>query len=220
MVEIWKDVAGHEGIYQISNCGRVKRLARYSERSNQVGNFTIYLDEYIFKQSYDTKGYPQVLLTIGTKRVARVHRLVAEAFLKPPSDELLNECKLAGLSYVPVNHIDHNPKNNLVTNLEWCSAKWNVDWCSKNNRANKEKVSGSLNKNSLLKEHQVFEILDLLAGGQLSQEAIGEIYGVSQLTVSNIKTGRSWSHLTGIPPAKKSRSKREAVSISEQEFIH
>lgn len=220
MVEVWKDVVGHEGIYQVSNHGRVKRLARYSERRNQTQSFMIYLEEYIFRPSHDTKGYPQVLLTIGARRVARVHRLVAEAFLKPPSKELLWECESAGLSYVPVNHIDHNPKNNLVTNLEWCSAKWNVEWCSKSNRANKEKVSGSLNKNSLLKEHQVLEIVSLLSSGQMSQETIGSIYGVSQLTISNIKTGRSWCHLTRITPVKKHRSKRKTVSISEQEFVH
>lgn len=61
-------------------------------------------------------GYPQVTLTTGV-RVARVHRLVAEMFLEPPSKQLIEECAKAGVGYVPVNHKDNNHVNNCVENL-------------------------------------------------------------------------------------------------------
>ena len=82
MEEVWRDVKGYEGTYQVSNLGRVKRLPCTTIMRNQVTSWVQELPEYLFSPCLDTRGYPQVLLTIGkSKRVARVHRLVAESFL-------------------------------------------------------------------------------------------------------------------------------------------
>lgn len=95
-VEIWKDVIGYEGLYQISNLGRLKK------------------ETHIFKQYIDKTGYLNVILTKNkVRKTKKVHRLVAEAFIK-------NKNKLP-----IINHKDGNKKNNFVDNLEWVTYKEN-----------------------------------------------------------------------------------------------
>lgn len=96
MQEIWKDILNYEGLYQVSNLGRVKSFLKGKET--------------ILKQWYDSSGYAQVKLFKKQKgKIFLVHRLVASAFIK-------NENKLD-----TVNHKDKNRKNNIVSNLEWLS---------------------------------------------------------------------------------------------------
>lgn len=99
MNEIWKDIGGYEGLYQVSNLGRVKRIYANRER---IVNGTIYF------------GYRYVVLSKdGVKVSKRVHRLVAEAFLPNPNN------------YEVVHHRDQNRQNNCVDNLEWCTIAHN-----------------------------------------------------------------------------------------------
>lgn len=106
MKEIWKDIPNYEGLYQVSNLGRVKSFRKSSKFHCQ--------DEFILKPSVANNGYVQVTLYKDTKRHKfLVHRLVAEAFLSNPNN------------YPQVNHKDENRTNNIVTNLEWCSAEYN-----------------------------------------------------------------------------------------------
>ena len=111
--EIWKDVCGYEGIYQISNFGNVRKLKYYA--GNQfVGHQ--YKDTIINMKSYiDDKGYPRIALRYcGKTKQCRIHRLVAQAFLPNPNN--LPE----------VNHKDENKLNNHVDNLEWCTHIYNT----------------------------------------------------------------------------------------------
>lgn len=96
MTEVWKDVLGYEGLYQISDRGRVKNA-----RSGRV-----------LKPHLLVNGYIQTMLSRGGKRrQPLVHRLVAEAFLPTPAEEQ-NQ----------INHKNGNKTDNRVENLEWCTA--------------------------------------------------------------------------------------------------
>lgn len=106
--EEWKDIKGYEGLYQISNKGRVK-----STRNN-----------IILKPMISDKGYYHVdLYNKDNRKSCRVHRLVAQAFIPNPNN------------YPQVNHIDENTINNQVSNLEWCTAQYNHNYGTRNERA-------------------------------------------------------------------------------------
>ncbi|MFA6069813.1 MAG: NUMOD4 domain-containing protein, partial [Janthinobacterium sp.] len=108
MKEIFKEIDWLKGIYEVSNKGRVKSLARTSYRSN--GRILI-KKERIMTNSVNFFGYETVYLN---KKRYPVHRLVAIHFL-------VNEN-----SFPEVNHIDGNKKNNNVENLEWCNRSFNL----------------------------------------------------------------------------------------------
>ena len=101
--EIWKDIKGYEGLYKISNLGRIKSLPRNGTIKN----------ERIIKYSLDKYGYPQVILHNKKYKCFRVHRLVAKTFIPNPENKLT------------VNHIDGNKLNNCVDNLEWNTVEEN-----------------------------------------------------------------------------------------------
>lgn len=112
MIEIWKDVKGYEGMYQVSDSGRVKSLARTVERSDGTVRPVC---EKILTCSISTDGYVQCkLCSDGQYKTVKVHRLVAEAFLPKAEDGF------------EVNHIDCDRRNNHVSNLEWMSHGDNV----------------------------------------------------------------------------------------------
>ena len=112
MREIWKDIIGFEGLYQVSNHGRVKSLSHEVIRSN--GNIQHFKEKILHPGSM-TSGYYFVGLTKNKicKNFA-VHRLVTQAFIVNPN------------SLPDVNHKDGNKKNNNVSNLEWCSGSYNL----------------------------------------------------------------------------------------------
>lgn len=102
-MEIWKDITGYEGYYQVSDLGRVKSLHRNKE--------------HILKHGYNRNGYPLVALCVNYKMwTTTVHQLVAEAFLGHKRDYYK----------VVVDHIDNNPKNNNASNLQLISPRQNT----------------------------------------------------------------------------------------------
>lgn len=133
-IEIWKDVKGYEGIYQVSNIGRVKSLSRKFYRCDGIS--------YIVKEKYltirkDSFGYSIVKLSKNNKgSYKRVHRLVAESFIENPNN--LSE----------VNHIDCVRDNNVVENLEWISHLDNVRYSiKKGNHISCRDLTGKNNPN-------------------------------------------------------------------------
>jgi hypothetical protein len=120
MNEIYKDIKGYEGFYQVSNLGNIKRLEH--TKYNLLTKTNSVYKEHLVKKCINKKGYYQVTLCKNSKiKPINVHRLVAEAFI-PNFDNL--PC---------INHIDGNKSNNRVDNLEWCSFKYNVQHAYKNN---------------------------------------------------------------------------------------
>ena len=109
-MEIWKDIEGYKGLYQVSNKGRVKRLLGTSER--------------ILRPVIKSSGYLKVVLCKnGRVKQFQLHRLVANAFI-PNLD-----------NKPQVNHLDENKLNNCVYNLEWATAKENINHGTRNERA-------------------------------------------------------------------------------------
>lgn len=112
--EIWKDVKGYEGYYQVSSMGRVKsKRALMASKDGTIRQKDILLATRPTRE----KQYITIALCVkGVVKQAPVHRLVAEAFIPNP-DNL--PC---------VNHKDENPSNNWVGNLEWCTQRYNLQY--------------------------------------------------------------------------------------------
>lgn len=131
MEEIWRDVKGYEGLYQVSNLGRVKSLERFIKtRKNKNGmNGYIHKQESIRIPTKDYKGYLRLnLCKEGKQKPFKVHRLVAQAFIPNPNN------------LPQVNHKDENKENNCITNLEWCTNEYNHNYGTRNKRvAEKQK---------------------------------------------------------------------------------
>ena len=113
MEEIWKDIEGYEGLYQVSNMGRVKSLARTRNMNLHDHRSVAPVPERILKFG-QSLGYQAVTLAKdGVNRTFRVHKLVALAFIQNPDRK------------PEINHKDGNKHNNKAENLEWVTAKEN-----------------------------------------------------------------------------------------------
>ena len=103
-MEIWKDVVGYEGFYQVSNLGNVKRVGSFR------GVNKAYLNNYYLKPKDNGKGYYRIKLTVNNKsKRVMLHRIIAEAFISNPNN------------YPYINHINAIRKDNRLENLEWCT---------------------------------------------------------------------------------------------------
>ena len=122
-MEIWKNIKGYEGFYQVSNMGRVKSLERtFIDKSGRKRT----IKERILKQAAWSTGYLSVVLsTSGKRKMFAVHRLVCKAFHEKPDNK---PC---------VNHIDENKTNNCASNLEWCTSSENNNHGTRNERSGK-----------------------------------------------------------------------------------
>lgn len=171
MKEVWKEVAGFEGIYKVSNTGRVfaheKTIIRGKGHSTKV-----HQPEMELKPTVDSWGYYGVnLWKDGKNTRKKVHRLVAEAFLPNPM----------GLRFI--NHKDEDKSNNSVENLEWCTTAYNNTYGTRVGRMCKSKLKPV---EQLTKDGEVvarFESLTQaeqmtgIASSNISKVAKGGIYG-------------------------------------------
>jgi hypothetical protein len=111
MEELWKDIKGYEGDYQVSNLGNVRSLRYGNNGPNQKGSGIKNL-----KQIINSAGYYVVnLYKDGKMKQHFVHRLVAEAFI--PNPNMLNE----------IDHINTNRLDNSISNLRWVTHKENIN---------------------------------------------------------------------------------------------
>lgn len=179
-MEVWKDINGYEGYYQVSNLGNVKSLNRVitmkdgrkktlKERSIPINKFT---NGYLYVKLYkDSKCFH-----------FSIHRLIAIHFLDGYS-ELKNE----------INHKDGNKENNSIDNLEWCSRSENVKHAfSTGLRVGIGKI-GQENNSSKLTNEQVLEIKSLK--GKMTGNKVAKKYSVSHPVIYSIWNNKTWTHI-------------------------
>ena len=171
MEEIWKEIDGYDGKYFISNLGRVKSFQR--EKSGKL-----------LALSHDNDGYLLVGLHYAQKGIpdkkAKVHRLVAQAFVPNPNN------------YPEVNHKDENKENNNANNLEWCTTRYNLTYghrldCAKGENNDKHKLT----------INQVKEIrrLYISKDKEYGLSALARKYDVKHSSIYAIVNRKTWKHL-------------------------
>ena len=138
--EIWKEIKNYEGFYEVSSLGRVRSLTRYIKQKN---NSKKKIAGKILKPIANKNGYLMVTLSKDCKgKRYFVHRLVADAFILNKNNKK------------EVNHIDENPKNNKVNNLEWVTHLENSNYGTRGKRISKN-LKEWCKKNRVKKVKQV-----------------------------------------------------------------
>ena len=167
--EIWKDIVGFEGEYQVSNCGRVRSVDRIGTHVNYKGKTVKVPYKGRVLRPGDSRGYLSVLLN---SKPIKVHRLVASTFIENPDN-------------LPVvNHIDGNKKNNNVKNLEWVTQKQNIKHA---------KDHGLMpDKKSSISRYDIHKARMIYVPGKNSKtnsNKLAEQYGVSRSYMYRILSG-------------------------------
>ena len=170
MSEEWRDVVGYEGLYQVSDQGRVKSLER--KVKHWRGGERIQ-KERILKPATAYNGYLLVPLYAGGKRKKlKVHRLVCQAFHDNPDNK---PC---------VNHIDENKTNNAANNLEWCTYEEN------NNHGTRNARSAETKSKPVAQYALDGELIKIWVSAREAQKQAGFSYK----HISNVATGKHKTH--------------------------
>lgn len=169
MPEVWKDVPGYEGLYQVSDLGRVKSLSR--AKVSDEGHRVVQKVKKILKPAPRKGGYLMVPLRRGgIQRYYFIHRLVLTSFLGP--------CPVG----MQCCHGDGDPANNRLGNLRWDTPRNN---CRDRGNAGVAKLT----------EEQVREIRRIYRGGGTSMGKIAREFFICQPTVSRIVNRQVWNHV-------------------------
>jgi len=169
MKEIWKSIANYEGLYEVSNLGRIKSFQRNKER--------ILNPTKLDKSKY-------LKITLWKNKVQKsydIHRLVAIAFVK-------NENNLP-----EVNHQDTIKHNNFSNNLEWCTRKQNAVHARLNGLMVTRK--GSENSFAVLTEKDVLKIRELHSTGKYFVADIARLFSVSFNCAAYAIKRKTWKHI-------------------------
>lgn len=155
LVEVWKPIMGYEGLYEVSNLGRVKSLDRLIKTGRGGLQFR---EGTILKSKLDKYGYPNLgLYKNGVGKFFTIHRLVAMHFISNPDN------------LPQVNHKDEDKTNNCVENLEWCDAKYNNNYGTRNERNSNVQI------NDKKKSKPVIQLT-------LNNEIIGLYFSIKEAT--------------------------------------
>jgi len=179
--EIWRNVNGWEGIYQISSFGRIKALERFfvKKNSRSLGLKAVYQHEKIRSVRLNPNGYCTISFWIEGKPIHKlVHRLVALHFIDNPNN------------YKQVGHLDNNPANAKWDNLEWGTQKMNIQYAVKCGRWH----TGQKNYQTKLKDSDIPKIRELLKSG-LSSRKIAAQFDIDKHAILSIKNNKTWKHI-------------------------
>lgn len=174
--EEWTQMEGFEGVFDMSNLGRIKSLERLSPYKHSFRK----VKEKILTASVNRYNYYKYTLCYNKKYTnVLLHRMIAIHFIENPENK------------PEVNHIDGVTTNNDLWNLEWNTPKENI--------ANAFKLGamycrkGTRNNGSKMTEAQVLEIRELK--GKMTYPEISKIYGIDVSTIGNIINRKSWNHI-------------------------
>ena len=180
--EIWKSVEDWEGLYEISNHGRIRSLDRIVNKSN--GGRYFHRGRVLVAHP-NSKGYPNVVLNhaeTGRSHNARIHRMVAKAFIPNPDNK------------PHVNHIDANKSNARASNLEWVTPAENCQHSWRLGRGHTNIMPGSSNALAKLNEELVYNCRQRYLTGTTVKEMSVE-FGVSWTTMKEAVSGVGWKHV-------------------------
>ena len=167
-MENWKDIKGYEGLYQVSDLGRIKSLARDIYCQNGIVR---HIEEKILAFNLDRGGYQYVALSLnGKAKSIKVHRLVALAFIPNPENKS------------QINHKNEVKTDNSVENLEWCDAAYNVNYGTRNERMVKNRRYPKLGNHPKAKPVFCEELNKTFDCAKRVEEELG-IWGTSILKV-------------------------------------
>ena len=174
--EVWKDIVGYETKYQVSNFGMVRSLDRYPLFKDGRKRL---LKGKVLKPVKDHNGRLYVKLSNNEnfRKNKSISRMVATAFLGSPEDVLLE-----------VNHIDGNPLNNHIENLEWTTRQENMKHAVDNNLFR----TGEDSPHNKVLISDVEDIFKLKFVESKTNKEIATIYNVSRQTIDSIIKGESW----------------------------
>jgi hypothetical protein len=158
----WRPLRGYAGKYEVSDCGTIRTCAGR-----------------VLKSWLNDQGY-ELARVSGPRKVLRVHRVVAEAFVPNPD------------SLPFVNHINCSRSSNNATNLEWCTQWQNLNHSQKLGRMQRDYWLGKRSPSAKLSNDQVAQIKAVYSNGGLSLEAVGRLFNVSKRTVGRIISGESY----------------------------
>jgi hypothetical protein len=173
-MENWLQVVGFEGLYEVSDLGRVRSVPRLDVNKVPRGGIFMKLRECPVHHYITVK-----LTKNGKSKLCKVHRLVLEAFRRPSK---VGEISLHG---------DDVKSNNSLTNLRWGTSKENKKDAALNGRIARGENNGGGGK---LTENKVRQIRALISKG-IKPTKIAERMNVSACTICDIKSGRSWTHV-------------------------
>ena len=182
-MENWVDIVGFEGLYQVSDLGRVRSLDRgmYVRQDRYKNPRWTNRKGLVLKQSPDGKGYLMVALCKnGISKIKTVHRLVARHFV-------------SRVGYAPVvNHLNSNNKDNRASNLEWCTIKENNQHTINSGRARVPR--GSEHYASKISEDEAALIKKMLAAGS-GATATARKLSLPYGAVRGIQKGSTWKYI-------------------------
>ena len=201
--EVWKDIEGYEGKYQVSNLGRVRSLDRYPLFKDGRKRL---LKGQVLKPVKDHNGrlYVKLSNNENVRRNKSIPRMVATAFLGSPEDALLE-----------VNHIDGNPLNNHIKNLEWTTRKENMKHAFDNDLFR----TGEDSPHNKVLISDVEDIFKLKFIESKSNKEIATIYHVSRQTIDSIIKGESWQFKKDLDYSKIHNQYKKAFRTKQKNNI-
>lgn len=171
-METWKEVVGFENSHRISSYGNIISLDRYVYRGNDKK--PLFIKGQLLKKTINMHGYETIALLRA--KTYFIHRIVALAFIHNPENK------------PEINHIDNNPLNNNVNNLEWATKSENILHSFKCGLASN---IGERNPNSILTCSDVYDIR-LMIDKKITMQIIALKYNVSISTIKRIKYKQLW----------------------------